>query len=102
MAYCSLLSTHGHALLCIYRDPDIRLRDIAATLEITERRAYDIVNDLAEAGFVVRTRSGRRNHYEIQESRPLRETTETGAKTLGEVIALLAGAGSYRRRRHTA
>jgi hypothetical protein len=97
----SLLSTHGRALLCIYRDPTVRLRDIAADLTITERRAYDVVNDLAEAGFVVKTRVGRRNHYEVQSSRPL---TDLGGReqTVGEALTFLAGPRPNPRRRRAA
>ena len=62
----SFLTNHGRALLCIARDPDARLRDIAGSLAITERRAHDIVSDLTEAGYVLKTKDGRRNRYEVQ------------------------------------
>ena len=54
MAEWKFLTNHGRALLCIVHDPEIRLRDIAATLGITERSAYSIVNDLTEAGYVLK------------------------------------------------
>ena len=50
MANWTFLSNHGRALLCISRDPTTRLRDIAAELGMTERRAYDIVNNLGKGG----------------------------------------------------
>ena len=53
------LTNHGRALLCIAHDPDVRLRDLATTLEITERSAYAIVSDLTEAGYVLKNRDGR-------------------------------------------
>ena len=61
----TFLSNHGRALLCISRDPEARLRDIAAELGVTERSAYAIVNDLAEGGYITKHRDGRRNRYEI-------------------------------------
>ncbi len=55
------LTNHGRVLLCIARDPGVRLRDIADRLGITERSAHGIVTDLAEAGYVVTHKDGRRN-----------------------------------------
>jgi hypothetical protein len=57
----------------IARDPGRRLRDIAASLGITERAAHGIVNDLADAGYVVKQKDGRRNRYQIQAHLPLPE-----------------------------
>jgi hypothetical protein len=64
------LTSHARALLCIADDPGVRLRDIAATLGITERSAFAIVTDLAAAGYVVKERDGRRNRYEVQHHLP--------------------------------
>ena len=86
----SFLTNHAKTLLCIAHDPGVRLRDIAASLGITERSAYAVVSDLADAGYVVKQREGRRNRYEIQDHLPLRE--ETGrARTIGDLLELLAG-----------
>jgi predicted ArsR family transcriptional regulator len=87
----SFLTNHARALLSIERDSGVRLRDIAADLGITERRAFGILSDLAETGYIVKTRGGRRNSYEIQAHLPLPEGTGTG-RTVGEVLELLAGA----------
>jgi hypothetical protein len=89
----SFLTNHGRALLCIARDPGVRLRDIAADLAITERRAYGIVTDLTEAGYVVKDKDGRRNRYEIQAHLPLPESTGR-AQAIGDVLNLLAGTDS--------
>jgi DNA-binding transcriptional regulator PaaX len=70
--------------------PGARLRDIAASLGITERSAYGIVTDLAEAGYIVKHKDGRRNRYQIQAHLPLPEPTRR-ERTAGEVLALLAG-----------
>ena len=66
VANWTFLTNHARVLLCIAHDPGVRLRDIAASLGITERSAYGIVTDLAEAGYVVKQKDGRRNRYQIQ------------------------------------
>jgi DNA-binding MarR family transcriptional regulator len=85
------LTTHGRVLLYIAHDPGARLRDIAEGLAITERTAYSIVTDLAEAGYLVKQRSGRRNRYLIQRHLPLRDAI-TRERTVGEVLGLLVDA----------
>jgi hypothetical protein len=87
----TFLTNHARVLLCISRDPGIRLRDIADRLGITERTAYGIVTDLAGAGYITKVKDGRRNQYEIQAHLPLPEPTSR-ERTVGEVLALLAGA----------
>jgi predicted transcriptional regulator of viral defense system len=86
----SFLTNHGRVLLCIARDPNVRLRDIAATLVITERRASDIVTDLTEAGYLIKIKEGRRNRYQIQSHLPLPEQ-ETTPNAIGHVLAVLVG-----------
>ena len=86
----TFLTNHARVLLCIAHDPGVRLRDIAARLDITERSAYGIVTDLARAGYIVKQKDGRRNRYLIQRHLPLPEPTSR-EHTLGEVLALLAG-----------
>jgi hypothetical protein len=90
MAEWSFLTNHAKALLCIANDPGVRLRDIAATLGITERSAFAIVDDLAAAGYVVKERDGRRNRYEIQHHLSLREETAR-ERTIGDVLDVLVG-----------
>src|SRR5437763_13476854 len=65
------LTNHGLALVCIAHDPDIQMRFIAADVGITERAAQRIVADLIEAGYIDRTRVGRRNRYAIQSDLPV-------------------------------
>src|SRR5690242_19315606 len=86
----SFLTNHARVLLCIARDPGVRLRDIAATLGITERTAFGVVADLTEAGYVIKERDGRRNRYEVQHHLPLAEPTSE-ERTIGEVLELLGG-----------
>jgi DNA-binding IclR family transcriptional regulator len=88
MSEWSFLTNHARALVCIAHDPGVRLRDIAATLGITERRAFGIVTDLTQAGYVVKERDGRRNRYRIQSHLPLRAAVGREL-TIGEVLGLL-------------
>ncbi|MBA2695989.1 MAG: winged helix-turn-helix transcriptional regulator [Actinobacteria bacterium] len=92
MAEWSFMTNHGRALLCIAHDPGMRLRDIAATLSITERSAYGIVNDLTKAGYVTKERAGRRNRYQVQGHLPLPDPLGR-TRTVGEVLDLLVGDG---------
>ena len=87
MARWSLLSNHGRALCCLAQDPDLRLRDLAARLGITERRAFDLVNDLTEAGYVIKEKDGRRNTYRVQGHLPLPDAPDD--RTLGDILAAL-------------
>jgi hypothetical protein len=82
----SFLTNHARVLLCITRDPGVRLRVIAASLGIT----HGIVTDLAEAGYVVKQKDGRRNRHQIQAHLPLPEPTSQ-EPAIGEVLAVLAG-----------
>ncbi len=90
MSNWSFLTNHGRALLCIAHDPEIRLRDIAGDLGITERHAFAIVTDLTEAGYVIKEREGRRNHYQIQNHLALPELPDR-EQAIGEVLDVLTG-----------
>jgi DNA-binding transcriptional ArsR family regulator len=86
----SFLTNHARVLVCIAHDPGARLRDIAASLGITERSAHGIITDLAEAGYVIKQKDGRRNRYRIQAHLPLPEPG-TREPAVGEVLAVLLG-----------
>jgi DNA-binding transcriptional ArsR family regulator len=88
----SFLTNHARVLLCIAHDPGARLRDIAASLDITERSAFGIITDLVEAGYVVKEKDGRRNRYRVQAHLPLPEPASR-ERTIGELLALLGGVG---------
>ncbi len=83
----TFLTNHGHVLVCIANDPEIRGRDIAARVGITERAAQAIVADLVAEGYVERTRVGRRNHYRIAMDRKLRHPLEQSHR-IDELLAL--------------
>lgn len=101
MADWSFLTNHAKALLCIAEDPGVRLRDIAGTLGITERSAFAVVNDLVDAGYVVKEREGRRNRYTIQHHLPLPEQTAR-ERTIGDVLDVLATGVDRQRSRPSA
>jgi DNA-binding MarR family transcriptional regulator len=87
MSSWSFLTNHALALVCIQRDPELRIRDIADCLGVTERAAHRIVCDLCEAGYLTKNRVGSRNRYTVDlggdlrhpllEERPVRELVET-------------------------
>jgi hypothetical protein len=89
----SFLTNHARVLLCIAHDPGVRLREIAASLGMTERSVYGIVTDLTTAGYVVKHKDGRRNRYQIQAHLPLPEPGSR-APAIGEVLAVLLGDGA--------
>jgi hypothetical protein len=90
MARWGFLTSHARVLLCIAHDPAARLRDISASLGITERSAHGIVTDLAEAGYVIKRKDGRRNRYQVQAHLPV-PGPGTREPAIGEVVALFAG-----------
>ena len=84
----TFLTNHAHVLLCIHRDDEVRLRDIAVLVGITERAAQSIVSDLVEGGYLRVQRVGRRNRYTVQKRRPLRHELERSHR-VGELLDLL-------------
>lgn len=84
----TFLSNHGHVLMCLAADPDARLRDIAERVGVTERTVFGIVENLEQAGIVVREKVGRRNTYRINRTRHLRHEIEA-SHTVGDLIDLL-------------
>ncbi len=92
MADWRFLTKHAQALLYIAGEPDTRLRSIATALDVTERTAHAIIADLAEAGYVVKEKDGRRNRYHIQMHVLLHDLT-AHERTIGEMVKLLADIG---------
>ncbi len=86
----SFLSLHGQALVCIARDPGIRLREIAERVGITERAVHRIVSELATAGYITRERDGRRNRYTINANRALPEPIAS-EHNIGTLLEILTG-----------
>ena len=90
MVSWTFLTYHARVLMFVAHDPGVRLRDIAASLNITERSAFGIITDLVEAGYVVKEKNGRRNRYHVQAHLPLPEP-DGRERTVGEILALLTG-----------
>ena len=83
----TFLSNHGHTLLCIARDPNVRVREIAQSVGITERAVQRILGELEDAGVISRLRRGRRTHYEIDSELPMRHPIEAD-HSVGELLRL--------------
>jgi DNA-binding MarR family transcriptional regulator len=98
------VTSHTQVLLCIARNPEIRIRDVADLVGITERAAQRIIADLVEAGYVARKRVGRRNHYlvktDVRMRHPLQQTHEIG-ELLDLLLAPIAPDDSELTRRRT-
>ncbi len=86
----TFLTNHGHVLVCLARQPDILLRDVAACTGITERAVQQIVADLEAAGIITRHKTGRRNTYSVSRDGTLRHPLEADI-SIGEFIDLLVG-----------
>ncbi|HEX8551789.1 MAG TPA: hypothetical protein VF681_09565 [Abditibacteriaceae bacterium] len=84
----TFLTNHSHVLICLANMPDARLRDVAQDVGITERAVQRIVADLEAGGVLMRSRDGRRNHYEIRREQPLRHAIE-GHRTVGDLLGLV-------------
>ena len=82
------VSKHGYALLCIARDPNSRLLDIAASVGITERGAHTLVSQLVEGGYLKKTKHGTRNRYEVQRDAPMLHPL-VRHQTLGQLLDAL-------------
>ena len=86
----TFLTNHAHVLVCVSKDPEILMRDIAQQVGITERAVQNVVGELVDAGYLVRERDGRRNHYEVRGALPLRHPIERH-RQVRELIALVQG-----------
>lgn len=82
------VTNHTQVLLCIARDPNVRMKTIAESVGITERAAQRIVHDLIESGFVQRERVGRRNRYVINRGVRMRHEAQHDHE-IGELLDLL-------------
>ena len=88
----TFLTNHAHVLACLARRPELRLREVAQAVGITERAVQRIVADLRAEGYLVRERRGRRNGYEVRRDRPLRHPVEAH-RTIGDLLGALEPAG---------
>ena len=79
----SFFTNHLEVLIAIDRDRDVRLRDLAVEVGITERTAQGIVSDLTRAGYLSVARIGRRNRYEVNRNMPLSDHPQPVSRLLG-------------------
>ena len=91
----TFLSNHAHVLLAVARDADLRVRDIAQRVGITERATQMIIADLVTGGYVARERVGRRNTYRVVPHRPFRHPLEAG-HSVDELVAVLTAPRTQR------
>ena len=84
----TFLTNHAQVLVCIARDPGVRLRDIGECVGITERAAHRIVAELADAGYITRQRNGRRNNYTINAHLPFPDTIAR-EQNVGQLLQIL-------------
>ena len=89
MGQWTFLTNHAHVLLCVAESPNVRLRDVAVQVGITERAAQRIVTELEEAGYLERERDGRRNTYRLDMGMPLRHPLDRDHR-IGELLATFA------------
>jgi DNA-binding Lrp family transcriptional regulator len=94
----TFLSNHAHVLVCLAADPDSRLRDVAASVGITERAVQKIVGDLEAAGVIERVRTGRRNSYRLHLALPLRHPLESH-RTVGALLSVVLEGKGHKRAR---
>jgi DNA-binding IclR family transcriptional regulator len=90
------VSNHGHVLICIAQEPEIRLREVSERVGITERAVQRIVADLEAGGYLSRKRTGRRNHYDLHPDRPLRHPA-AAHRDVSLLLYLILGAGRPKR-----
>ena len=91
MAHWTFLSNHAHVLFLICQHPDLRMRDIAEKVNITERAVQRLVHDLVEESYLTIHKEGRRNHYEPNLEAHLRHPLESGI-TIGDLLVGLRNA----------
>jgi DNA-binding Lrp family transcriptional regulator len=89
----TFFTNHAHVLVCIAQDPDLRLREVADQVGITERAAQRIVAELEDAGYLSHEKVGRRNHYEVNLETPLRHPIEDHV-SIGEILETLRSAAA--------
>lgn len=82
------MSNHGHVLVCLAVSPEMRMRDIATRVGITERSVQQIIGELVEGGFVTREKVGRRNRYDVVRDSRFRHPLEAGVR-VGDFVDLV-------------
>ena len=89
----TFLTNHAHVLLLLSKDPEMRMRDAAAAVGITERAVQRIVDDLSAAGYLSIEKDGRRNRYTVHAGMPLRHPVEAHCSVGGLIRFVHSGGG---------
>lgn len=89
----TFLSHHAHVLLALSENQDLTIEELAKIAELTPRSMVNILKDLEDGGYLVKTKEGRNNHYEINLSAELRHST-SNRRTVGELLAALNQIGN--------
>ena len=92
MTNWTFISHHGHVLLAISRNPDVRIDELSEITGVTARSVVNILRDLEDGGYLSKTKSGRNNHYEINLESNLRHTTSSN-RTVGDLVSSLGSVG---------
>lgn len=85
----TFLTNHTHVLVCLSENHELRIRDIAERVGITERGTQRIVAELVASGYLVKTRDGRRNRYSVVNDVPLRHPLER-SHSIGDLLRAVA------------
>ncbi len=88
----TFLTNHAHVLICLSSDADLRMRDLAVRIGITERAVSRIIHDLSEAGFLEITKEGRRNHYRVRHDMSMRHPVEAHVQ-IGSLLETVVANG---------
>ena len=88
----TLLTGHGRVLVEVAGNPEARIRDISSVVGLTERTVQAIVADLEAAGYIIRTRTGRRTHYTVNPDSQFRHSAQKGLR-VGPLLSLLTAMG---------
>ena len=83
----TFLSNHGHVMVQLNQNPDLKVKELAAKVGITERSTQSILADLEEAGYISVTRNGRRNSYELNKNLKFRHPSESN-KSIGQLLKI--------------
>ena len=88
----TFLTNHAHVLICLWQNPDLRMREVAQAVGITERAVQKIVVDLEGERYLSRRKTGRRNRYSVRLRRPLRHSLEDHLR-IGDLMQLISESG---------
>lgn len=89
----TFLTNYGHVLVCLARNPEARMRDVAQAVGITERAVQQIIRELVQQGYVTKEKDGRRNRYQVVRSAHFRHDLEADV-SLGSFVDLVLGRGA--------